>query len=65
MIFETVQEWSQCREALLPAIDMTGGTHTEDDVLGAIITGSMKLWRKGRSSGQYLALTFEVCGSIR
>jgi hypothetical protein len=49
MIFETVQEWAQCRDALLPAIAMTHGTHTEDDVLGAILTGSMKLWRKGKS----------------
>ena len=49
MIFETVQEWAQCREALLPAIEMTQGTHTEDDVLSAILMGNMKLWRRNRS----------------
>ncbi len=49
MIWETVQEWALCREALLPAIEMTQGTHTEDDVLSAIILGNMRLWRKNKS----------------
>jgi hypothetical protein len=56
VIFETVQEWAKCRDALLPAIEMTDGTHTEDDVLEAILTGRMKLWRRERS-----ALVTEFC----
>lgn len=50
MIFEIVQEWAKCRDALLPAIAMTDGTHTEDDVITALITGQMKLWRNGSSA---------------
>lgn len=50
MIWEVVQEWAKCREALLPAIEMTGGTHTEDDVLTALIQGRMLLWRNGKSA---------------
>jgi hypothetical protein len=49
MIWDIVQEWMQCRAALLPAIAETKGTHTEDDVLIELFTGRMKLWRKGRS----------------
>lgn len=49
MIWDVVQEWSQCREALLPAIAETKGTHTEDDVLIELFTGRMKLWRRNRS----------------
>ncbi|MBY0512046.1 MAG: hypothetical protein K2P94_18060 [Rhodospirillaceae bacterium] len=49
MIFEIAREWALCRAALLPAIEMTGGTHTEDDVLAALIAGRMRLWRKDTS----------------
>lgn len=50
MIWETVEEWRHCRHGLLAAIATTGGTHTEDDILAAIMTGKMKLWRR-ESSG--------------
>lgn len=49
MIWEILQEWAKCRDAMLPAIAMTDGTHTEDDVLAALCTGKMKLWRNGSS----------------
>lgn len=49
MIFETVMEWSLCRDALLPAIELTHGTHNEDDIIAGIVTGQYKLWRKGSS----------------
>lgn len=49
MIYEIVQRWSQCRDGMLRAIEMTGGTHNEDDVLEAIIQGRMLLWTKGTS----------------
>jgi hypothetical protein len=49
MIYETVQEWAVVRDALLPAIAETAGTHTEDDVIAAICAGKMKLWRNGAS----------------
>ncbi len=49
MIYETVMEWSLCRDALLPAIELTHGTHTEDDILAGLCTGQYKLWRHGSS----------------
>lgn len=49
MIFEITQEWALCRAALLPAIEMTHGTHTEDDILAALIAGHMRLWRRNQS----------------
>ncbi len=49
MIFETVQEWAHCREAMLKAIERCEGTHTEDDVLEAILRGNMRLIREGTS----------------
>ena len=49
MIWKIVEEWARCREALLPAIAQTEGTHTEDDVLIALFTEKMKLWRRNRS----------------
>ena len=49
MIYETVQEWSHCREAMLKAIERCEGTHTEDDVLQMILTGAAKLIREGTS----------------
>lgn len=49
MIFETVKDWEICRDAMLPAIAETKGTHTEDDVLASIMAGKLKLWRRGSS----------------
>lgn len=49
MIYETVKEWEQVREAMLPAIAETHGTHTEDDVVAGVLTNKFKLWRRGRS----------------
>lgn len=49
MIWEIVEEWRQCRAAMLPAIAETKGTHTEDDVLVELFTGRMKLWRRNAS----------------
>lgn len=49
MIYETCVEWGQCREAMLPAIEMTAGTHNEDDVIAGICTGQFRLWRNGSS----------------
>lgn len=50
MIWELMEEWGQCREAMLPAIAMTDGTHTEDDVLAELLSGRMRLWRNGSSA---------------
>ena len=50
MIYETVTEWQKCRDILLPAIERTNGTHTEDDVLAGLIKGELKLWRGERSA---------------
>lgn len=50
MIYETVQEWKLCRDALLPAIAQTAGTHDEDAVIAAICAGKMKLWRSEESA---------------
>ena len=41
MIFEN---WSRCREYLLPAIEMTKGTHDEDDILRGLMCGDYLLW---------------------
>lgn len=49
MIFDIIQEWARCREAMLAAIAETKGTHTEDDILTGLVAGSYKLWRKGAS----------------
>lgn len=49
MIYETAKEWELVREAMLPAIAQTEGTHTEDDILAGILTGKFKLWRRGSS----------------
>ena len=49
MIFETIQEWAHCREAMLKAIARCEGTHTEDDVLAMILQGRLKLLREGTS----------------
>lgn len=49
MIFEIVQDWAQCREAMLPAIAETKGTHTEDDILAGLIAGTYRLWRRNAS----------------
>ncbi len=49
MIFEIIEEWSHCREAMLKAIERCEGTHTEDDVLAMLLQGRLKLLREGNS----------------
>lgn len=49
MIWETIQEYAKCRDALLPAIEMTNGTHNEDDIIAGILTGQFKLFVNGSS----------------
>ncbi len=49
MIWEVVQEWSKCRDAMLPAIEATCGTHNEDNILAGLIGGTLKLWTAGAS----------------
>lgn len=49
MIYDIVREWGLCREAMLPAIAETRGTHTEDDILTGLVTGQFKLWRRNAS----------------
>lgn len=49
MIWETVQRWAACRDALLPAIAMMDGTHNENDILSALLAGRMLLWVQGDS----------------
>lgn len=51
MIFET---WIRCRAWLLPAIELTNGTHNEDDVLRELMSGKLLLW-----SGQKSAIVTE------
>lgn len=55
MIFEIVQEWAKCRPAMLEAIAQCDGTHTEDDVLEALLLGKMRLLTLG-SSGVVLEI---------
>lgn len=50
MIRELLLEWELCRDALLPAIEMTHGTHTEDDVIAGLLSGQFKLWRNESSA---------------
>ena len=40
-IFEA---WTKYRQYLLPAIEQTNGTHTEDDILLALLHGRLKIW---------------------
>ena len=47
MIFEA---WIKCREWLLPAIELTNGTHNEDDVLRELMRGKLTLWPGERSA---------------
>ena len=49
MIWEIMQEWAKCRDAMLPAIAMTDGTHIEDDVIAGLLGGQYKLWVAGAS----------------
>lgn len=49
MILEITRDWLQCREALLPAIDLLCGTHTEDDILLGLFAGHHRLWVNGTS----------------
>lgn len=49
MIWEACQEWAKCREAMLPAIAETDGTHSEDDILAMICAGKLRLWTNGTS----------------
>jgi hypothetical protein len=49
MIFETVQEWAHCREAMLAALARCEGTHTEDDILEMLIKGQLRLLTEGGS----------------
>lgn len=51
MIFELMQEYARVREHLLPAIERTNGTHTEDDVIAALLNGQFKLWALEKSVG--------------
>lgn len=51
MIFETVQDYARVRDYLLPAIERTNGTHTEDDILVGLISGQFKLWALEKSVG--------------
>lgn len=44
MIFERVQQWRRFRPQLLEAMARGDGSHTEDDVIGRILTGEYKLW---------------------
>lgn len=49
MLREIYTEWELCRDALLPAVEMTQGTHNEDDIIAGLFTGQFKLWRNGSS----------------
>lgn len=37
-------EWLRCREWIIPALEYAGGTHTEEDVLGAVLGNRAHLW---------------------
>lgn len=39
-----IAEWVTVRHWLLPAIEETSGTHTEDDVVGLLLLGRLRLW---------------------
>jgi hypothetical protein len=41
---ETLTKWELHREKLIEAIEYTNGTHKEDDVLVAILSGALTLW---------------------
>ncbi len=56
MIREIYLEWEQCREALLPTIEMLKGTHNEDDIIAGLFTSQFKLFRAG-SSGVVVDIT--------
>jgi len=39
-----ITEWTRCREWVLGALAQCGGTHTEEDVLSALLLGKAQLW---------------------
>jgi hypothetical protein len=39
-----ITEWTRCREWVLGALTQCGGTHTEEDVLSALLLGKAQLW---------------------
>jgi hypothetical protein len=50
MIYDLFKDWDGCRHIMLPAIERTNGTHTEDDVLIGLMKGQLKLWRSQNSA---------------
>lgn len=49
-IRDVVHAWDRCRDMLLPALELTHGTHNEDDVLVLLAKGEYQLWRRGESA---------------
>lgn len=53
-----IEEWVRVRQFLLPALELTGGTHTEDDIVTGLLVGqvdvnaprAMKLWTAEKSA---------------
>lgn len=39
-----VPQWVRCREWILPALALCGGTHSEEDVLAGLLTARFQLW---------------------
>jgi hypothetical protein len=44
----TAADWTLARDALLPALERSGGTHTERDLIDGIGRGAFHLWLDGR-----------------
>lgn len=40
----TAADWKHARERLLPSLELTGGTHTEADLVAGVASGAYTLW---------------------
>ena len=41
---KVLEDWIRCRDWVLPALEYAGGTHKEEDVLGAILGNRAQFW---------------------
>lgn len=56
--------WEKARRILAPAIDH-GGTHTEKDILDALIRGDAQLWVWGESAAVTEIVTYPLLRAAR
>lgn len=47
---KVLEEWLRCRQWVLSALEVAGGTHNEEDVLSWILTGRAQFWPGKKSA---------------